>query len=280
MSKGMKVREIIAGIISRCGMQPLEQTCDRIMEGSADMEVTGIVTTFMATVDVIEEAHRLGANFIITHEPTYFTGDDRRDWLQKDSVYLAKRELINRYGITIWRFHDHMHMGKTDGIYEGMLRELGWEAYRTGSDAENDGVLRSSDLCYEIPETTVAQLADELKEKLGMQVMQIVGRENMTVRRVGLLVGGGSLGLGDESMPMQLMEKENLDVIICGEITEWTLCAYVRDAAMLGKNRALIIPGHNRTEEAGMKYLPEWLAPVTKDIPVTFVEAGEPFLYR
>ncbi|MDO4333234.1 MAG: Nif3-like dinuclear metal center hexameric protein [Eubacteriales bacterium] len=276
----MKVREIVTGIISRCGMEPLAETCDRIIEGSPDREVTGIVTTFMATVDVIEQAHRLGANFIITHEPTYFTGDDRKDWLLEDSVYLAKRELIKKYGITIWRFHDHMHMGRTDGIYEGMLRELGWETCRMDCKKENDSILRYSDLCYQIPQTTVAKLADELKEKLGMQVIRIVGKEDMAVSRVGLLVGGGSLGLGDEAMPMQLMEKENLDVIVCGEITEWTLCAYVRDAAMMGKNRALIIPGHNRTEEAGMKYLPEWLAPVTGDIPVTFVEAGEPFLYR
>lgn len=276
----MKGKEIIAGIISRCGMEPLSETCDQIIEGSPDREVTGIVTTFMATVDVIEKAHRLGVNFIITHEPTYFTGDDRKDWLLEDSVYLAKRELIKKYGITIWRFHDHMHMGRTDGIYEGMLRELGWETCRMDCQKENDSILRYSDLCYQIPQTTVAKLADELKEKLGMQVIRIVGKEDMAVSRVGLLVGGGSLGLGDEAMPMQLMEKENLDVIVCGEITEWTLCAYVRDAAMMGKNRALIIPGHNRTEEAGMKYLPEWLAPVTGDIPVTFVEAGEPFLYR
>ena len=94
------------------------------------------------------------------------------------------------------------------------------------------------------------------------------------------MVGGGSLGLGDEAMPMKLMEDEQLDVIICGDITEWTLCSYVRDAVMLGKNRALIIPGHNRTEEAGMKYLPEWLRPITKELEVVFVEAGEPFVYR
>jgi hypothetical protein len=67
--------------------------------------------------------------------------------------------------------------------------------------------------------------------------------------------------------------------MVCGEILEWTLCAYVRDADQLGMNKAMIILGHNRTEEVGMKYLPEWLKILMPDIPVWFCEAGEPFSY-
>lgn len=55
------------------------------------MEVKGVVTTFMATVDVIKEASALGANFIITHEPTWFSGADDTEWLLEDPVYLEKR---------------------------------------------------------------------------------------------------------------------------------------------------------------------------------------------
>lgn len=38
------------------------------------MEVKGVVSTFMATVDVIRQAIDLGANFIITHEQPGFQG--------------------------------------------------------------------------------------------------------------------------------------------------------------------------------------------------------------
>ena len=91
----MTVQNIIDGIIDKTGMCPLpmERTCDRLMTGEADMEVKKIVTTFMATVDVIREAIRLGANFIITHEPTWFTGMDQTDWLEGDPVYQEKRKL-------------------------------------------------------------------------------------------------------------------------------------------------------------------------------------------
>ena len=114
----MTVREIVDKIIEKTGVEPLpeDKTCDHLMTGSWDMEVKGVVTTFMATVDVIKEASALGANFIITHEPTWFSGADDTEWLLEDPVYLEKKKLIEENHIAIWRFHDHMHMDKEDGI--------------------------------------------------------------------------------------------------------------------------------------------------------------------
>lgn len=267
----MKVQEVIDRILlDCCGGRKLEQTCDVLASGHEDMEVTGIVTTFMATVDVIQEAIAIGANLIITHEPTYFTGMDTLDWLQEDPVYLAKRKLIEKHGIVIWRFHDHMHLADTDRIYDGLLKELEWE------DKKLDG---NDSWGYQIEETTVGALAGFLKQRLGMKVIQIVGNPETACARIGVLVGGGSLGLGREQMPMELMQEKDLDVMICGDITEWTLCAYVNDASMLGMNKAMIVIGHERSEEWGMKYMAEWLKPLVGSLPVTFVDAKEPFIY-
>ncbi|MFH1879585.1 MAG: Nif3-like dinuclear metal center hexameric protein, partial [Bacillota bacterium] len=85
----MKVREIIGGIIQKTGVPrlPEDKTCDHLMAGSLDSEVKKIGSTFMATVDVIREAAAQGVNFIITHEPTWFTGKDDTEWLEGDSVY-------------------------------------------------------------------------------------------------------------------------------------------------------------------------------------------------
>lgn len=268
----MKVQEVIDAILTdSCGDFRLEKTCDLLMTGHKDTEVTGIVTSFMATVDVIREAIAIGANMIITHEPTYFTGADTTDWLEGDEVYAAKQKLIDDHGIAIWRFHDHMHIGKSDRIYDGLLKEIGWE---------DKVISKERPHAYEIEATTVAELADFFKDKLGMDVIQIVGKPDMPCSRVGILVGGGSLGLGSEEMPMKLMRDENLDVMVCGEITEWTLCAYVNDASMLGMNKAMIVVGHERSEEWGMKHMAEWLPALVQDIPVTFVDAKEPFIYR
>ncbi len=54
----------------------------------------------------------------------------------------------------------------------------------------------------------------------------------------------------------------------------------VREAAQFGLNKVLIVAGHNRTEEAGMKHLPEWLATILPGLPAFFVEAGVPYQYQ
>lgn len=267
----MKVQEVIDRILlDCCGGKKLEETCDVLASGHMEMEVKGIVTTFMATADVIKEAIALGANLIITHEPTYFTGKDHTDWLTEDAVYVEKKKLIDEHQITIWRFHDHMHMADTDRIYDGLIKELEWDAFKADTN---------SPWIYELESTTVKELAQYLKNKLGMKTIRVVGNPEMSCSRVGILVGGGSLGLGREQMPMELMNEKNLDVMLCGEITEWTLCAYVNDAAMLGLKKAMIVIGHERSEEWGMKHMAEWLAPLVEGVPVSFVDAKEPFHY-
>ena len=271
----MKVREVVDVILKACNVTTkdkqtrLVETCDKLIAGDWDCEVTGIVTTFIATIDVISDAIDKGANLIITHEPTYYNSKDETDWLIADDMYLQKKNLIQENKINIWRFHDHMHMTEPDLIYSGFDKALNWDDYR----------IAGAQHCYSIPPTSVQDLSIYLKEQLSVKVARIIGEEAAIISRVGVLVGGGSLGLGSEIMPMELMQSEKLEVIVCGEIVEWTLCAYVRDAHQLGMNKSLIILGHNRTEEPGMKYLCEWLQSLLPSISVWFSEAGEPFSY-
>lgn len=266
----MKVREAVNMILDACLIERIENTCDRLITGDWEAEVTGIATTFMATPEVLRTAAARGANLVITHEPTFFTHTDGLDWLQDDEVYRRKQALIEELGMNIWRFHDHIHSMTPDLIFAGVKRDLGWEAYGSPVDP----------FSYTIPTTTVTALAQLLKERLGIEVVRVVGDAAARVEKVGLLIGGGSLGLGSDTMPMELMRAHDLDVVVAGEILEWTLCAYVRDAAQLGLHKALIVAGHNRTEEAGMKHLPEWLARVLPGVPAFFVEAGDPYQYQ
>lgn len=273
----MNGQQIIDQIIRKTGVDPLpmDKTCDKIMIGDGNREVKGIVSTFMATVEVIKKAIELNANFIITHEPTWYTGIDGTDWLLNDPIYLEKRRLIEEHEITIFRFHDHMHMDKEDGIYRGFNKEFGWTEYKI-PPAEG---MEWFGACYKIPTITLENLAKEFKQKLGMEVIQLVGDKKMLVERVGVLVGGGSLGLGIEELPMKLMHANKLDLLICGDIIEWTISAYVNDAMALGMNKGMLVLGHERSEEWGMKHLGEWLEDIVDGIEVFFVDAKEPFTY-
>jgi putative NIF3 family GTP cyclohydrolase 1 type 2 len=267
----MNVKEVTEVILTLNGGRKFDKTCDQLMQGKWEQPVTGVVTTFMATVDVIRRAAAKGCNLIITHEPTYFSGMDGTKWLKEDPIYQTKKKLIEDSKISIWRYHDHMHGGNTDLIYAGLLETLGWQEYL------NKALPRPH--CYTIPSTTVSALVKFFKHTLGMKVIQIVGDPAMKCSRVGILVGGGSLGLGDETMPAALMHEQKLDVMVCGEITEWTLSAYVRDAAAMGFNKAMIIVGHERSEEPGMQELAKLIQPLLKGVPVHFIDAGEPFSY-
>ncbi len=270
----MKARDIIeTALTNYCGQKRLQKTNDLIISGDAESEVTGVVTTFMATVEVIRRAIDLKANMIITHEPTYFTGEDLTDWLRDDPVYLAKKKLIEDSGMIIWRFHDHMHMLKEDMIYTGLLQKAGWK-YRLIGDHERP-------ICYEIDEMPFGALVELIRDKWSMKVIRTIGKPDVSCRRIGILVGAYGMGImGRHQMPMELMKEMDLDVVICGEVLEWTLCAYVNDASNLGFNKALIALGHERSEEWGMEYLAGWLRPMLGGVPVTFADAKEPFTYR
>ena len=279
----MNVSEVIRSIIcaTEVPLFPEGKTCDFLIAGDPEKEVKKIGSTFMATVDVIRRAIEQEVDLIITHEPTWFTGVDNLDWVEGDPVYEAKKQLLDESGIAVWRFHDYMHFAREDGIYRGFDRQTGWRFYRMPPLPAGQAVMPGIrfDGCYEIPETTLRGLASFLQETFSMPDIRYIGNPDMPVRRVGVLPGGGSLGLGVEQMPMLLMARRNLDVLLCGDLTEWTLPAYVRDASQMGMNKGIIVLGHERSEEPGMKYLGDWLSFYLPEIPVVFLDAGEPFSY-
>ena len=278
----MTVQQIVDAVIRKTGVSPLpyDKTCDHLMAGTPDQAVSKVAVTFMATVDVIRKAAAQGVDMIITHEPTWFTGVDDTQWLQCDAVYEQKLALLRETGMAVWRFHDHMHMDPDDGIFRGFDVETGWEPYLLPEDeCPAFHGRRQRKGFYRLPKTTLRGLAGFLKQTLGMPTMRFIGDPDMAVERVALLPGGGSLGLGAEQMPMEWMRQAKLDVILCGEVTEWTLPAYVRDAWQLGMAKAILILGHERSEEWGMKHLVPWMQSIVGDMPVVFVDAGETFRY-
>ncbi len=64
---------------------------------------------------------------------------------------------------------------------------------------------------------------------------------------------------------MKYMETENIDAIIPGEIIEWTILSYIRDAAYMGKHKACFNIGHFNMEELGMKYALEGVEELSKE---------------
>jgi len=258
------IQNVIDTIIESIPGAPREDTVDTVKSGDPSQPVTGIVTTFIATCQVIERAIELGANLIITHEPTYYTHRDEVAWLEGDPVYAFKRDLLERNGIVVWRFHDYWHMHRPDGITTGVLKQLGWASY-----ADPDQRARCT-----IPATSLSELVATIKERLGIEAVRVAGAPSMTCRHVALLVGAVP-----GEMQVEVLGQEGVDVLVCGETQEWTACEYVRDAACSGVHKALIVLGHANSEEPGMNWLVAWLRPRFPGLAIAHVPAGDPFRY-
>src|SRR2546423_9790794 len=168
----LTAREVITRIQQHVGVPWRSDTVDTVKAGNPDTPVTGIAVTMMATLDVLKRAAASGDNLIITHEPTFFNHLDKSDELaegENDPVLAAKREFIEKHGLIIWRFHDHWHARKPDGIQAGMVHALGWKKFQ---DPANEHL-------FTVPRTTVEALAGELKTRLGIRVMRVVGESHM-----------------------------------------------------------------------------------------------------
>ena len=263
--KALTAREVIARIQAHVGIPWQQETVDTFKAGNPDAKVKGIAVTMMATLDVLQRAAAAGQNLIITHEPTFYNHLENPGELEQkegDPVLAAKRAFIQEHNLVIWRFHDHWHRMKPDGIEAGMAHALGWEKFQ---DAGNQYL-------FAIPETDLEHLATDLKSRLKIHVMRVVGDPKLKINKVALVPGAS--GFGKETRALEMSEVQ---VLVTGEPREWETVEYVADAVTEGKHKALIILGHIPSEQAGMEECARWLKTFVNEVPVEFVPAREPF---
>ncbi|TCN28100.1 Nif3-like dinuclear metal center hexameric protein [Mesobacillus foraminis] len=243
----------------------LETSVDSLLFGEPNTEVKGIVISFIATQYVIERAKELGANLIITHENPFYSHQGAISHIQNDPVYQAKRRLIEQEGMAIFRFHDHIHKYRPDGIMAGLIAQLGWDAFIEENAAAFSIV--------HIPSATVPELASLIKKKLEIPFVRVAGDISATCSRIGLLAG--YRGGGQTAIP--LFEGKGVDLIIAGEGPEWETPEYVRDSAYQGNHKAMIFLGHAPSEEPGMQLLAEQVRTTFANTPVHYIKSGNLF---
>ena len=266
----MKISEIIDKLEAYHGpLEPERRTCDIVQYGDPDQVCTGIVLSCCPTAEVIRKAAELGCNLIIGHEPLFNDGWDETDWLQDNCVYQAKKQLLDRLGIVVYRDHDHIHNHRPDGIFSGLAKMLGWEQYQ-----ETENYFPGT--AYHLPPTTVRAVAEHVAHTMQIDGIRIIGDPEMPVERVAIV--GHFFGTDWDRQNIQLIEKMNCDLIIPGEVIDWTIGEYVQDANTLGIRRALLNVGHFNLEEPGMRYMAQWLPKVLAcDLPIHFVQSGNSF---
>ncbi|HEY2649183.1 MAG TPA: Nif3-like dinuclear metal center hexameric protein [Puia sp.] len=254
-NESLTVAQVIERIIAEVPGGKLNETVDTLKSGSGEQVVTGIVTTMFATVKVIQAAVKIKANFIIAHEPTFYNHADDLNWIENNTTAKEKKELLDKYQITVWRFHDYWHRMKPDGILHGFLSKTGWLAY----NPKEENV-------FQLPAQTFIEILRHIKDSLKIPHIRYIGDESANCSIIALMPGAAG---GQRQLKMLIENKA--DLLIVGESPEWETPEYIRDSRALGKPVSLIVLGHAYSEEPGMEYLVQWLQPKLPGIKITHI---------
>ncbi len=260
----LKAQAVIDRIQKNVGIPWTTPTVDTFKAGDPNTPVTGIAVTMMATLDVIQRAAASGKNLVITHEPTFYSHMDQTADLEQrhDAVFSEKEAFIRERHMVVWRFHDHWHRRNPDGIQFGMTHALGWEKFQDPSNAH----------LFTLPETTLDGLAASVKHKLDIVALRVVGDPALKLTRVAMLPGAGG-----SASQIKMLERDDVEALLIGEVPEWETVEYVADATTEHKHKALLLLTHIPSEQAGMEECARWLKTFVSEVPIEFVPARQPF---
>jgi putative NIF3 family GTP cyclohydrolase 1 type 2 len=257
-SGALTAQEVVDRIKKSVGVEWKPDTVDTFKAGDPALVVKGVVTTGMATMDVLKQAVTAGANLVITAEPTFYS---RADTATPDPVCAAKSDFINKNSLVIWRFRDHWRLRKPDPLVQGLADVLGWSTLRTADDQTR----------ISIPSITLGALASRVKKTLNARGgIRVIGDPETKVERVALLPGATPLRASLDTLP-------GVDAIIAGEVREWESVEYARDTVTAGSKKGLILLGRVLSEDPGMNVCAQWIRKVVPQLTTTWIRVGDPY---
>jgi putative NIF3 family GTP cyclohydrolase 1 type 2 len=251
---------------------------DGFKAGDPSTVVKGIATTAMATMDVLKQAAKAGANLVISYEPTYFGRQDGppppapavapagrgggRGFggvSADDPVYKGKKEFIEKNGLVVFRLHDHWQSRKEGEMTTGLAEALGWSKNR----------IKPDDVLYEISPATTEDVVAQIRKKLNMRGgLRAVGDRKATVRKVMLCPG--------VMPPATIWQRyAEADLMIAGEVREWENTYFAADLFTAGEKHGLVTLGRVASEDPGMRACATWLKTVVKEVPSHWIGAGD-----
>jgi putative NIF3 family GTP cyclohydrolase 1 type 2 len=265
----LTAQEVVDRIKQKIGTEWKADGVDTFKVGDPTTPVTGIATSAMATLDVLKQAVKAKANFIITCEPTFYSRSDaasppgarRGGPAAPDPVFTAKNEFIKNNQLVVWRFSDHWRQRIPDPLTIGLADALGWGKLRAADDPRR----------IAIPATTLETLASDLKKKLNSRGgIRVIGDPKLSIARIGLLPG---------TTPVQIALNlfRLVDTIIAGEVREWETVELARDKITAGERKSLVLVGRVVSENPGMNECAKWLENVVPEVRTTWIPVDDPY---
>jgi putative NIF3 family GTP cyclohydrolase 1 type 2 len=230
-----------------------------VQHGDANVHVSSVTVSWMASPDAIESAGQSGHQVLICHESLYYPYDvvnapqsppDWKSW----RVNRKRKECLEKYALTCLRIH-----GTADEI---CILDIFAELLGLGKPVIAEGLVK----IYEIPECSLDELVRNVKRRMGMSAVRIAdGRQiKRMVKRVGLPWGG--LGLFVNVAYQQRLVELECDVFIGGESDNYGFRFAVESGI------PMIETSHELSENPGLRRFTEMLAQAFPDVTFRFYE--------
>jgi len=246
---------------------------DGLQAGRADTVVTGIVTAWTPSIDVLRRAVAARANLVITRECPYWSREAdvkgysgagvtaTRASMAKDPTFAFKQRYIDEHGLVLWRLSANWDERVAAQPVASLARALGWETFARAPAGR-----------YVIPTKTIGALAADIQRRLTVRGLRVLGAPDAPVARVAL-----SRGFLLVAEVQKILRAGDVDLFVAGEPVEWEAFPYVADLVTAGRTKGMILLGNCVSEEPELAGLATWLTTLVPEAPVRFMPAGEPF---
>ena len=230
----------IAAALNRIAPPELAEGWDRIglMIGRDKAKIAGVLTALDPSLEAIQAAVKNNCNCLVTHHPLLFKPISQ---LKTDSFIGAMIEAAVKADLNLIAAHTNLDsaVGGVNDVLVGLLGLRDVEPLDRAADHPGAGLGRVGDLPRAVP---LAELADKVKEVLGISDLKLAGAEDRPINRVALIGGsGGSM--------IDSARRAGADVLFTGEV------GYHQALEAVAEGLALIEAGHGATENPVVEVL-------------------------
>lgn len=223
--------------------------------GDPQIEVKGLLVTWMATMEAIQYAAANGCNFIISHESLHFPYAHINPGLENYITWTTNRlrlTALAKHDLTLYQCHT---TADRFSIFGDAVERLGlgkWDPAQGYTQV------------FPIEPIRLRDLVNLVKERMQMDTLRVCGDPEMTVSRVGCPWGGVGLSLNVSFIEATI--ALGADCLIAGETDEYAL-RYAWDAGV-----PMIETSHAGSENPGLRRFAEHLQGQFPGLPVLFHE--------
>ena len=249
-------------------LAPLETAVDGdvngFMFGDENCRVQGVFVCWSPTREVIRQAITSRASMIVCHEIPFFYHSSS-PWFEErrtetKEANLERFKLLLQHGICIYRAHSNWDVVPVHGNSDAFGAAIGF------SKEVARGKLSR---VYEIAPMRLHELADQVKQRMGMERIRVVGDLSNVVTKVGTACGG----LGQFFNYPEELVALGAETAVMGEMLDHTM----RHALEL--NLALIETSHIGSENFGLSNLAKLVRERLPDLGVAFIDSGNPWAW-